>query len=268
MSRRVAARAGSRPPGCAGPPGRSRRRTPSAHASAPAGLWAPSTMTSGWWPRTSKRPGHHARSAKPSRHDVARERRVEERLDRGEGDGGVVALVAAVERQEHVGVDRRRRPEVEQPAAERRAGSRRTSKSLAAHRAPRLPALGPEDLDADRDRSRRSPRRDPGLTMPAFSRAMSASVGPANSVWSRPTLVTTATCASHHVRGVPATEQPDLDDGDVDRGVGEPAERRRGDDLEVARAHAGDQPRGRRSRRPARRSRRRRSARRRGRCAR
>ena len=35
-----------------------------------------------------------------------------------------------------------------------------------------------------------------GLMMPAFSRAMSASVGPANSLWSMPMLVTTATWAS------------------------------------------------------------------------
>ncbi|OLT18823.1 hypothetical protein BJF78_11470 [Pseudonocardia sp. CNS-139] len=33
----------------------------------------------------------------------------------------------------------------------------------------------------------------PGRTMPAFSRATSARVGPARSVWSSPTLVTTAT---------------------------------------------------------------------------
>ena len=37
---------------------------------------------------------------------------------------------------------------------------------------------------------------DAGLMMPAFSRAMSASVGPANSVWSMPMLVITATWAS------------------------------------------------------------------------
>ena len=34
---------------------------------------------------------------------------------------------------------------------------------------------------------------EPGFTMPAFSAAMSASVGPAYSEWSKPTLVTTAT---------------------------------------------------------------------------
>ena len=41
------------------------------------------------------------------------------------------------------------------------------------------------------------------------------------------------------VGGVPPTEQPDLDHVDVDGDVGEPAERGRGDDLEVARPHAG-----------------------------
>jgi len=35
-----------------------------------------------------------------------------------------------------------------------------------------------------------------GLMMPAFSLAMSASVGPANSVWSMPMFVMTATWAS------------------------------------------------------------------------
>ena len=58
------------------------------------------------------------------------------------------------------------------------------------------------------------------------------------SVWSRPTFVTTATCAGH-VRGVVPAEQPDLDDGDVDREVGEPAEGGRGEDLEVRGAHPG-----------------------------
>ena len=35
-----------------------------------------------------------------------------------------------------------------------------------------------------------------GLMIPAFSRAMSSSVGPANSLWSMPMFVTTATWAS------------------------------------------------------------------------
>ena len=42
------------------------------------------------------------------------------------------------------------------------------------------------------------------------------------------------------VRRVPRAEQTDLDDRDVDRLVREPAERRSGDGLEVARADAGD----------------------------
>jgi hypothetical protein len=36
---------------------------------------------------------------------------------------------------------------------------------------------------------------DVGSMIPAFSRAMSASVGPASSLWSIPMFVTTATCA-------------------------------------------------------------------------
>ena len=76
--------------------------------------------------------------------------------------------------------------------------------------------------------------------MPAFSRAMWASVGPANSVWSMPMLVTTATCAVDDVGGVPPPQQPDLDDHHVDGDVGEPPERRRRARLEVARTHAGE----------------------------
>ena len=81
----------------------------------------------------------------------------------------------------------------------------------------------------------------PGLMIPAFSRAMSAVVGPANSLWSIPMLVTTATCGVAHVGGVPPPEQADLDDGDVDGDIGEPAERRRRHRLEVRRAHR-DEP--------------------------
>ena len=64
---------------------------------------------------------------------------------------------------------------------------------------------------------------------------MSARVGPRYSTWSTLTLVTTATCAVDDVRRVPGAAEPDLDDGDVDRDVGEPAERGGGQDLEVAR---------------------------------
>ena len=40
------------------------------------------------------------------------------------------------------------------------------------------------------------------------------------------------------VGGVPAPAEPDLDDRDVDRGVGERRERHRGDDLELAHRRA------------------------------
>ena len=63
--------------------------------------------------------------------------------------------------------------------------------------------------------------------IPAFSRAMSASVGPANSVWSIPMLVIDRDLRVDDVGRVPAAEQPDLDHRDVDGDVGEPAERRR-----------------------------------------
>ena len=41
------------------------------------------------------------------------------------------------------------------------------------------------------------------------------------------------------VGGVPPTAHPDLDDGDVDRGIGECGEGHRGDDLELAHRRAG-----------------------------
>ena len=61
----------------------------------------------------------HAHVGEALADDVVGERRGEERLDRGERDGGVVALVASVQRHEHIGVDRRRRAQVDHAPAER-----------------------------------------------------------------------------------------------------------------------------------------------------
>ena len=113
------------------------------------------------------------------------------------------------------------------------------SKSLPA-RERAAPTLGPEDLD---DRGSVSPTTSvvPGLTMPAFSRgdvgerrAGELGVVEADVRDDRDLRV-------DHVRGVPPTEHPDLDHGNVDGDVGEPPEGRRRDDLEEGRAHAGDQ---------------------------
>ena len=174
------------------PSGAKSSKNTSAHESAPGGLWAPSTITSGWWPSTSKRPGTTT-VGEALVDDVGGQRGGEERLDRGEGDDGVVALVGAVQRHEHIGVDRRRRAQVDDPAADGELvlGG---SKSLAAaqpRRCRRLAEHGDELGSV-------SPitTAEPGLMMPAFSRAMSPSVGPANSLWSIPMLVITATWAS------------------------------------------------------------------------
>ena len=66
-----------------------------------------------------------------------------------------------------------------------------------------------------------STRVAPGLTMPAFSRAMCSRVGPSSSVWSRATLVTMETVAVSDVGGVPAPAHTDFDYGDVHGTVGE-----------------------------------------------
>ena len=68
-------------------------------------------------PEDLEAPGHPHRG-EALLHDVVVEGRVEEALDRGEGDGGVVALVGAMEREEHVGVHGQGRLQGEQPTAE------------------------------------------------------------------------------------------------------------------------------------------------------
>ena len=73
---------------------------------------------------------------------------------------------------------------------------------------------------------------EPGLRIPAFSPAISVSVEPRKWVWSMSIGVTTATCGVGDVGGVPGAAHPDLEHGDVDRGVGEGGERHRGQHLE------------------------------------
>ena len=83
-----------------------------------------------------------------------------------------------------------------------------------------------EDLHAARDRSRRARAVAPGFTIPAFSAAMSARVGPRYSTWSTLTFVTTATCPSTTLVASQVPPETDLDDADVDRDVGEEARAR------------------------------------------
>ena len=69
---------------------------------------------------------------------------------------------------------------------------------------------------------------------------MSAFVGPANSLWSIADVGDDGDLRVDDVGRIPPTEQADLDHGDVDGEVGEPAERGCGDGLEVDRPHAGE----------------------------
>ena len=151
---------------------------------------------------------------------------------------GVVALVGAVQRHEHVGVDRRRRAQVDEPAADGElvAGGLEVDR----RGADASPPAARSKMSTSSGSVSPITAAESGLMMPAFSRAMSASVGPANSVWSMPMLVTTATWAVDDVGGVPPAEQPDLDHRDVDGDVGEPAEGGGGARLEVARPDAGE----------------------------
>ena len=77
--------------------------------------------------------------------------------------------------------------------------------------------------------------------MPAFSRAMSAERRAGELVVIHPDVGDDRHVGGGHVRGVPAAEQPDLEHHHVDSDVGEPAERRRRQDLEVARSDPDEQ---------------------------
>ena len=77
-----------------------------ASAAAPCGLWAASTSTVGSMPMSCRRPGEVTLPSPSATTSWPRATRAvaEERLDRGDRDGGVLRLVVAVERQEEVGV--------------------------------------------------------------------------------------------------------------------------------------------------------------------
>ena len=116
----------------------------------------------------------------------------EEGLGRRHRRGEVLALVARradpATRPRSVAA---RGPQVEHPPADRQvvAGALDSpGRPTTARRAAPARRSG-----AARGPAPRGPGWQPGLMMPAFSPAMSARVGPRNSTWSSPTLVTTAT---------------------------------------------------------------------------
>ena len=76
---------------------------------------------------------------------------------------------------------------------------------------------------------------EPGFTMPAFSVAMSSRVGPRYSTWSTLDVGHDRDRAVDDVGRVPGAAETDLDDGGLDGHIGEVAERRGREDLEVAR---------------------------------
>ena len=202
--------------------------------SAPAGLCAPSTMTSGWCPITSKRPGMTT-SAKPS-------------LTSSPGTGAAKNASTAVSATtalspwwrpcsgtNTLGVHRGGRAQIDHAAAERELVLEHVE--VVAAQQVRGPTGVDEELHqvgiglADHHGTARLDDAgllggDVGLGGPGVLGVVDADVGDHRHL------------GVAHVGGVPATEQPDLDDGHVDGDVGEPAERSRGDRLEVGGPHA------------------------------
>ena len=228
---------------------RARRRSANSSSSArssacaPATLCAPSSSTSGWCPTTSSRPGErHVRRTPPRRRRVE-DRLAEERLGRGRARSPRCRPGA---RRAAGGTGRRSSPsgrdEVERRGRRARAVATATPKSRSAQHDPRRLARRRRSATSSGSVSP-STSVAPGLTIPAFSVAISARVGPRYSTWSTLTLVTTATGAVDDVRRVPGAAEADLDHRDVDRDVGEPVERGRGEDLEVARPVRAGTPR-------------------------
>ena len=170
-----------------------------------------------------------------------------------ERDRGVVGLVRAVQREEHVVVRRVRRVEVDDAVRRPRVGSR-ARRSRCRARSDRRRARAPGRSGRARDRSRRARALTLGSTMPAFSAAMSASVGPMYSTWSMLTLVTTATSASTTLVASPVPPRPTSTTATSTATSPNHAQRRGGEDLEVARARRGAGPRPRPPRPAARRA--------------
>ncbi len=180
---------------------RPRRRTPRpATGPAPAcrprcGHRRPPPAGGGPPPRGARAP---ATVANASSTTSVVERCPEEGLDRGQGHRGVVTLVGPVQRHQQLAVGRGRGPHVDEaPTHGHPVGG--AAEVVAAD--PDLGGAGglrPPGAVVATSVGSVSPTttRLPGLMMPALSRAMSSRVGPSTSVWSKLTLVRTATSAS------------------------------------------------------------------------
>ena len=126
-------------------------------------------------------------------HDVGLEGPPEEGLRPHQGGHEVVGLVAAVEGKVNVLVAGARRAQVDKPSAHRHDVG--LDGEIAAGQPQGVGILGGEDVVEVRIGLAQH-QGAPGLTMPAFSRAMCSRVGPSSSVWSRATLVTIETVPS------------------------------------------------------------------------
>ena len=160
---------------------RARRESANSSASAARERCAPATL---WAPSSTRAAGARRPRAVPATRTV-RERLGDELVveraprnasRRGERERGVVGLVRAVERQEHVGVarapactGRRTRPPMREPVGAH------AEVDVAAQDARRGRARG--RTARARGRSRRARASTPGFTIPAFSAAISSASG-------------------------------------------------------------------------------------------
>ena len=210
--------------------------TASASARAPAGLCAASTSTVGLRRTTSSRPGEVTPAKPASTRSMSSgwPPPPEEPLDRGQRAGGVAGLMRAVERQEDVLVVAAEAAQVDQLA---------TDGDLATQHAElqALPGDGGLDLGraleqhlGDVDVLLGQDREGAGLDDAGLlggdldlGRAEEALMVEADRGDDGDLTV-------GDVGRVPLTAQPDLDDGHVDRGVGEGGVGHRDQDLEVA----------------------------------
>ena len=207
-----------------------------AHTSAPGGLWAPSMIVSGCTPSTSKRPGIST-LANPSLTNSSSNGAAKKASTAASAHAGVVALVRAVERHEHVGVHGGHGAQIDRSPADRErvVGGLEV---LTAHEVGGT-TLGDEDVDQIRiglAHHDGAPRLDDaGLLAGDVGEGRAGELG-----------VVESDVGDHRhlcvddVGGVPSAEHADLDHRDIDRDVGEPAERGRSDSLEVGGADPGD----------------------------
>ena len=181
--------------GTSSPPTRNGRRSSSAVASAeaPSGLCAPSSRTS-----RRPRPGTvtSTSSSRPGQRAVAYPTRL--------AAGGTAAIPAA-SRASRSASAVAALAAWWRPRSPTTVGPRRGRSTVSASRVQ--PSTGAGDATASGTSSRPQRRRmiasaspvapvtarSPRMTMAAFSRAIAVTVGPSHSIWSRPTLVTTAT---------------------------------------------------------------------------